>query len=246
MVVVCACLNGSRSPEEVPTVPVTPAALAAEAVAAVGAGARLLHVHPRGRDGAESLTAADVGAAVAAVRTAVPGVPVGVTTGAWIEPDPGRRAALVAAWAGLPPAARPDGASVNLSEPGWEAVVAALAEAGVGIEPGVWTLADAARFRGGGLAGLAARILVEPRPDDGNAAVRGGHALLAALGPPPDGVPVLLHGEGGGAWPVLHAAVAAGLDVRIGLEDTLVHADGVPATGNAGLVRDAAARCRGR
>src|SRR5262245_39646856 len=64
--------------------------------------------------------AADLAAAVTAVREACPGTPVGVSTGLWITGgDPSARQSAVAAWADLPAAARPDFASVNLSEPGW-------------------------------------------------------------------------------------------------------------------------------
>ena len=79
-----ACLNGKRSQDENPAVPVTPAELARDAAAAVAAGAEAIHLHARGPDGAESVRAADVGAAVAAVRAACPGTPVGVSTGLWI------------------------------------------------------------------------------------------------------------------------------------------------------------------
>jgi hypothetical protein len=79
-----ACLNGGRSRENHPAVPVTPAELAAGAVAAVAAEAEAVHLHPRSGGGGESLLAADVGMAVAAVRRACPGLPVGVSTGLWI------------------------------------------------------------------------------------------------------------------------------------------------------------------
>ena len=58
-----ACLNGGRGRDEHPAVPVTPAELAAEAAAAVSAGAEAVHLHPRSGGGAESLLGADVGAA---------------------------------------------------------------------------------------------------------------------------------------------------------------------------------------
>src|SRR5580658_3439472 len=61
------CLNGQRGRAEHPALPVTPAELAAEAAAAVAAGAEAVHLHPRSGSGAESLLDADVGAAVAAV-----------------------------------------------------------------------------------------------------------------------------------------------------------------------------------
>ncbi len=57
-----ACLNGERSKDQHPAVPVTPAELAAEAAAAVNAGAEAVHIHPRGSDTAESILADDVGA----------------------------------------------------------------------------------------------------------------------------------------------------------------------------------------
>src|SRR5215472_10311647 len=76
-----ACLNGRRDPADHPAVPVTPVQLAAAAAAAASAGAEAVHVHPRGTDGRESLRAADVGAAVAAIRSASPRVPVGVPSG---------------------------------------------------------------------------------------------------------------------------------------------------------------------
>jgi hypothetical protein len=48
--------------------------------------------------------------------------------------------------------------------------------------------------------------------------------------------PLLLHGEGAGAWPVLRLAGERGLDTRIGLEDTLLLPDGSPAPDNEALV----------
>ena len=71
-----ACLNGSRVPGAHPALPCTPEELASAARAAVAAGARALHIHPRGPDGAQSLAPEQIGA----VRSACPGVPVGVST----------------------------------------------------------------------------------------------------------------------------------------------------------------------
>ena len=59
----------------------------------------MVHLHPRGPDGRETLEAGLVDRSCAEVAEAC-GVPVGVATGAWVEPDPERRAALVAAWRG--------------------------------------------------------------------------------------------------------------------------------------------------
>jgi uncharacterized protein (DUF849 family) len=52
----------------------------------------------------------------------------------------------------------------------------------------------------------------------------------------PDGIPQLWHGYGESTWEVISAAGAAGIDVRVGLEDVLVLPDGRTAADNAELV----------
>lgn len=158
-------------------------------------------------------------------------VPVGVTTGAWAEPDPERRVAHIRAWTVLP-----DHASVNWHEPGAEAVAAALLDRGVGVEAGLWSGTDAAeRFRAWGPGSRVLRVLAEVTDPDPATARDSARALLAAIGPA-HGRPVLLHGEEGGTWPVLRLAGRLGLATRIGLEDTLALPDGEPASSNAQLV----------
>src|SRR5215213_7525336 len=92
-----AALNGPFGKDVHPAVPVSAEELARDAAACVAAGAGAIHLHPRDAEGRESLDAAVVDAVAAGVRAAC-GVPVGVTTGAWIEPDVERRLALVRAW----------------------------------------------------------------------------------------------------------------------------------------------------
>nr|WP_284291574.1 3-keto-5-aminohexanoate cleavage protein [Angustibacter aerolatus] len=53
-------------------------------------------------------------------------------------------------------------------------------------------------------------------------------AADAVLRQAPAGTPVLLHGAGASAWPVLRLAVARGLATRIGLEDADHLPDGAP------------------
>jgi uncharacterized protein (DUF849 family) len=95
-------------------------------------------MHPRDGEGLESLEVDVVDAAVREVRQAC-GVPVGVATGGWVEPDADRRAQLVSAWT------EPDFASVNLSEPGAVEVMRGLPNAGIGIEAGTWRAQSAWR-----------------------------------------------------------------------------------------------------
>ncbi|MEH1169162.1 3-keto-5-aminohexanoate cleavage protein [Micromonospora sp. CPCC 205539] len=83
-----ACLNGGRSRSAHPAVPVIPAELAADAARCAALGATAVHIHPRDAAGAESLRPEVISAALDAIRAARPGLPVGVSTGAWIEPDP--------------------------------------------------------------------------------------------------------------------------------------------------------------
>jgi uncharacterized protein (DUF849 family) len=218
------CLNGARFRDEHAGLPVTAAELATAAQAAVAAGAEDIHLHPKTPDGADSLAADVVAAAVMAVRAVVPGVSVGVTTGAWIAAD---RAALIRGWT-----VRPDHASVNWHEDGADDVARTLLDMGVAVHAGIFSDTDAAvRFRTSPHATRVQRILVEvlPPADDVDTLL----AALAGLSP------ILLHGQDAVAWPVLRRAQALGLDTRIGLEDTLTLPDGSPAPDNASLVRAA-------
>ncbi len=228
------CLNGSRRLGEHPALPVTASELAAAARAAVDAGAVDIHVHPKRPDGTDTLDPDVVGGVLEAVRAAVPGIPVGVTTGAWTEPDANRRADLVGAWQ-----IHPDHASVNWHEDGAELVAGALLTLGIGIEAGAWSgTVGAERFLASSLKSQVLRVLAEVIDLDAARAPATARALLAALGDPPPAA-VLLHGEGPSTWPVLRLAAELGLDMRIGLEDVLLGPDGQDAADNAALVRTA-------
>ena len=223
-----ACLNGGRGRAEHPAVPLAPAELAADAARCAALGAAAVHVHPRDSAGTESLHPEVIAEALAAIRTTCPGLPVGVSTGAWIEPDPAARVAAVRAWPVLP-----DFASVNAHEEGAEAVAAALHDRGVMVEVGLWTVETVAAYRGWRVP--VGRILVECMAEEVPAAVADAGRILDVLGAPTD-PPVLLHAEGAATWAVLAEAVDRGLHTRIGLEDTLLLPDGAPAPGNAALV----------
>ncbi|GAA2437812.1 3-keto-5-aminohexanoate cleavage protein [Streptomyces glaucus] len=247
------CLNGSRGAADGAAVPLSPEELAGSAAEAVAAGATDVHVHPKTPCGRDSLSPRVVAAAVGAIRARVP-VPVGVTTGAWAEPDPAARVARIRSWTVLP-----DHASVNWHEPGAERVAAALLERGVGVEAGLWSGTDGAdRFARSPLGPKVLRVLAEVTDTDPDGALDSARALLSGLGVtlprasaagsaraggrPPR--PVLLHGEDGGAWPVLRLAGRLGLATRAGLEDTLFLPDGRRARSNAELVAAALVQWR--
>ena len=229
-----ACPNGPRRPGAHPALPLTPDAVARDVALVVAAGAGEVHLHPKDDAGADSLSALDVAAAVTAARGAAPGVPVGVTTGAWALPDPGERVEAVRGWTVLP-----DHASVNWHEDGADDVAAALLDRGVRVEAGLWHLAGVAAWSASPHRDRCLRVLLElPDGLDAAAAQAEAERLLAAVGAGP---PVLLHGEDGSCWPALRLAARLGLDTRIGLEDVLDLPDGSPAPDNAALVRAATA-----
>lgn len=229
------CLNGLRGAGEGAAVPLSPQAMAESAASAVAAGATDIHVHPKTPCGQDSLSPRVLGPVLEAIRARV-SVPVGVTTGAWAEPDTAARVERVRSWSALP--ALPDHASVNWHEPGAEQVAAALLEQGIGVEAGIWSGTDgAARFAASPLAPKVLRVLAEVTDTSPDTAEESARALLAGLGSA-FGRPVLLHGEDGGAWPVLRLAGLLGLATRIGLEDTLILPDGERAVSNAQLVAE--------
>jgi uncharacterized protein (DUF849 family) len=226
-----ACLNGSRKPGEHPALPVTAAELAADARRVAQAGAGALHVHPRGPDGGETLEAEACAAALGAIRHACPGLPVGLSTGSWIEPDLDRRLERIAAWT-----ERPDYASVNFSEPGAIELCDLLLRLGIGIEAGLWASEEAEALVDSGRAHRLMRVLVEPMDDELVAAVATAERIGAVLDHADVEVPRLYHGRGRAAWRVIEEALEIGWDVRIGLEDTLELADGSAALDNEQLV----------
>ena len=239
-----ACVNGAGSREVHPAIPVTATELAAdvEAVAVEGAGA--VHLHAKDDEGSDTFDAQRLADVLTAVRARCPGVPIGVTTGAWALPDPRERVAAIGSWTVVP-----DFASVNWHEDGADDVAQALLDRGVGVEAGLWHGEAVATWLGSphrdrtlrvllelpdgldeaGTAAEADRLLEQLRRDSRQAAI-------ARESRPTPGLPVLLHGEGTSCWPALRIAAAMGLDTRIGIEDTVVLPDGSPARNNAELV----------
>ena len=231
MTMLQACLNGGRTRAEAPGVPLAPKELARDAVAAREAGAQELHVHPRNLAESETLAPAEVGAALKAIRAAVPGMPVGIGTGAWIAPGGTKRLAQMEAWEELP-----DYVSVNMNEADAPKVISLMHERGIGVEAGVWSVADAKRLCREVPKTSILRVLVE-MPDASGPIVRTEAArcieMLRSRGMQ---APILLHGLEQSAWPCVIEAARLGLSTRIGFEDVLDLPGGTPAPSNAALV----------
>lgn len=223
-----AAINGSRTQNEHPAIPVTPAQQAVEAAAAIAAGAGAIHVHVRDAKGLESLAPEDVARVLEFIRNTCPGTAVGVSTGAWIVPDVNQRLSHISAWEVLP-----NFASVNLHEAGALQVARRLLDRGIGVEAGIWTGAAAKILLNSGFAEDCLRVLIEPAEGPGDARIN----LLeieAAL----ERVtrPRLLHGLGASAWEFIKLAAERGYNTRAGFEDTLQLPDGSRAQSNAELV----------
>lgn len=232
-----ACLNGARRPAEHPALPITPEQLAMDVRRVVAAGVRAVHVHAKDAEGADTLAAPALARVLEAIRSTVPDIGIGATTGAWAMPDPEQRVAAIGSWTELP-----DFASVNWHETGADEVAAALLRRGVGVEAGLWHREGADAWLASTHRDRCCRVMVElPDGLDPAATQAEAERLLAQLGLGNGErrlgrIPVLLHGEGTSCWPALKHAGRRGLQVRIGLEDVLVLPDGSPAPDNASLV----------
>jgi uncharacterized protein (DUF849 family) len=216
MNVLQACLNGSRTAEEHPALPLTPERLAEDAADAAALGVTSVHIHPRDVIGAPTLVGSEVATTIATVRAAVPGIEISVSTDV-----PGNRAVLIASWAPLA-AGRPDVAGVHVGQPGWWELAETLHRVNVGVELVVDAPDQLSELPPG-----TTRITV-------TATMRNVRQLLAQL--EPHGLPILLHGRDDDAWPVFVHAARLEHGVRMGLEDTLRKPDGGLARNNAELI----------
>ena len=231
-----ACLNGGRKRDFHPALPLSADELAADAKAVIAAGAEQIHLHVRGRDSKESLHPDDVARTLTAVRAAVPGVPIGLSTGWWIPPQGRARREHIRAWQALP-----DYVSINLIEEDSAEMIELALSMGIGVEAGIWSLADAEKFLAHPKAYRCLRVLIEINEQDlaaGMAAYRTVMTLLHRAGVR---LPRLLHGLDATMWDFYREALAQNLYARIGLEDGKHLPDGTIAEGNAALIRAARA-----
>jgi uncharacterized protein (DUF849 family) len=221
-----ACLNGSRTAEEHPALPLSPERLAEDAADVAALGVTSVHIHPRDVIGRLTLVGPEVATTIATVRAAVPGIEISVSTNV-----PGHGAAQIGSWAPLA-AGRPDIASVHVDQPGWRELAQALHRVNVQVELVVDALDQLIDLPVG-----VSRITVSATRETAE-------SLLAQV--EPLGLPVLLHGRDAEAWSVLDYGALLEHHVRMGLEDTLQMPDGRRARNNAELIAMARRRQRSR
>ncbi|UXN60028.1 3-keto-5-aminohexanoate cleavage protein [Phyllobacterium zundukense] len=229
-----ACLNGGRTRDFHAAVPFTAAELAQDAAQSVAAGAQELHVHPRGADGAESLEPDDVAEAILAIRTIVPGVPVGLSTHWRIPPGGKARQSPIEQWTVLP-----DYVSINLVEEDAAEMISLVLGKGMGVEAGLWSVSDAERFIGLPDAAKCLRILIEINEQEAQESLAAATGIISVLEHADFTLPILLHGDEASVWPMFREAMARGYDSRIGLEDGRLLPSGTKAADNADIVRAA-------
>src|SRR6185437_13650058 len=85
---------------------------------------------------------------------------IGLTAGAWIVPDLAERIAMIREWEGV------DCATVNLSEPGFEKVMTAMLDVGIGIDVGLWAPVEMDRLVRSGLLPRVQRVSIELDPGE--------------------------------------------------------------------------------
>ena len=231
-----ACLNGGRSRDFHSATPRSPDELATDAKAVIAAGAQELHIHVRSPDGTESLHPDDVTRALAAVRTSVPGVPVGLSTGWWIPPKGRARQEHIRGWTALP-----DYVSINLIEEDSAEVIALALSKGIGVEAGVWSVADTEKFIANPNARACLRVLIEINEEELAEGMAAAHGIFSLLDRAGIRLPRLLHGRDATMWPFYREALRLSLDGRIGLEDGKHLPSGNEADSNAALIRAARA-----
>jgi uncharacterized protein (DUF849 family) len=227
-----ACLNGARTRRDHPKVPLSPEELAQDAVEVIAAGARELHVHPRGDDGAETLDPGDVAVALGAIRAKLPFVPVGISTREGIRADRSRGFDQMKAWRVMP-----DYVSVNLSEEDAPEIMALMRVKDIGVEAGLATVADAERFVTLPLAAGSLRVLVEiDFENDVAKAIVLADDIMRVLAEHAVTLPLLLHGFDESVWPLYRKSRELGIDSRLGFEDGVHLPDGRLAASNGDII----------
>lgn len=225
------CLNGKRSKAEHPALPVTAVELLYEAQDALKAGGQTIHFHVRDGQGKETFAPNALAIQVGQLKEALPGVLIGISTGAWVEPSVEKRLALINSWEVLP-----DYVSINGHEDGFERIFEAIRKKGIDVEAGLQNAEAARHYLAAGFLKDCFRVLIEPAEQELAEALATVSAIESVVGGQMSKDRILLHGLDQTCWPVLYEAIERGYQVRIGLEDTLYDRTGRTATGNAALV----------
>jgi uncharacterized protein (DUF849 family) len=234
-----AAINGGRTRDDHPAVPLSLQDIVDDCRRTVAAGADVVHTHTFAVNGQQSIEPTDIAALVSAVRRGAPGHSVGTTVGLWTCDGHEDRMTKIRKWS-----AYPDFVAVAFSEDGADEAASLLVDFGIELESAVWSLQDIPALLGSQTLHRNVRILIEPQVHDANEAVtvcREAARLIRAAGVR---CPLLYHGDGPTVWPVFRAAIEDGAQVRVGFEDGIELPDGTIANDNVALVEAAVSEAR--
>ena len=246
-VIITAALTGSRiTKDQTPYIPITPAEIAAEGIAAWKAGAAVVHVHVRDAATGQGAQDLDAFGAVTAVLRAETDVILCLTTSG----IPGRNlptAERIAPLALQPEMASFDAGTIQMdaglfvNEPEFlDALAAEALERGVKLELECFDsgmVETALRYHAEGKIPAPLHFQFVTGTRHGMPATAA--ALVEAAGKLPPGATWSVIGVGRMQTPMTMLALAMGGHVRVGLEDTIYYRRGELATGNAQLVERA-------
>lgn len=228
-----AAINGGRTNDEHPAVPRTLDHIVDDSVAAIAAGADVVHAHVITPGGEQSIEPTAVGEWVRAMRAADPSIVIGTTTGLWTVSGHDARMEAVRNW---PQDALPDFASVAFCEEGAAEAAQLVIDRGMILESAVWSMADVPALLDSPTLHQNVRVLIEPETEDPDEAVAACREIAATLRAAGVTAPILYHGYDETVWAVVRAAIADGCETRIGFEDGTTLPDGSAPAGNAELV----------
>ncbi len=224
------CLNGNRKKSIVPQ---STAIIVQSAIASINKGATSIHFHVRDRDGNETLDPFFVSEQISQLRNNV-NVPLGISTGEWIEPNIEKRIEAIHAWEVLP-----DFVSINFDEKEFGKVLETIVKKGIKIEAGLYNELSTINFIKHFKKENFVRILIEPDEEDFESALTTVNNIEKMIFDAHINIPILLHGFNTTSWPIFRESLKKNYQSRIGFEDTLFLENGNKAKCNSELVENA-------
>lgn len=224
-------LNGNRNDQMVPK---TTESIVESAILSINKGANSIHFHPRDDKENETFMGKFVDDQIGELRKNLKNVPIGISTGEWIEPNLDKRLKQINSWKNLP-----DFVSINYDENGCKEVTELISSKRIKIEIGLNSLESAQNFTKSNLKGDFLRILIEPQEATLDLAIENVNRIENHIKSCGIELPFLLHGTGKTCWTLLKIAFDKNYETRIGFEDTLTLPNGENAKSNEELIEQA-------
>lgn len=227
------CLNGGRTKQECPNVPISLDEIIEDIQVLKNLGIEHFHVHLRGSDGKETFDNNILAPQMHRLRHRFPEIKIGLSSNLFEGMTPELRHRKISQWE-----FQPDTVSVNLSEPGSLGIWNVLKEKNIKPEAGIWTMDEAKIFAENKLDQYCERVLIEIFVEEIEEALLQADQICAFLTKHNKTLEQVHHGEGKNTWTIIDKALENNFGCRIGLEDTLVLRDGRKASGNKALYKE--------